>query len=247
MNAPGESLRRASSRWARPASATPAWSSATPSRCAGSRCPSCPPGPRRCGSCRSPTCTSCRAQRTQDRLGARPGPAGAGPRREHRRQPRRPPTRCPARCARWSRCSTSPACSSWGPTTTTAPTPKNPARYLTRRHAAGPGRVRGCPLEDLRAGHAPRRLDRPRQRPGRAPRRRAARSSSSAPTTPTSATTGMPRWRVPPPHAADADDRGDPRALPAGARPDGGGRGAPAHRRPHPRRPAARCPSTARW
>jgi predicted MPP superfamily phosphohydrolase len=78
-----------------------------------------------------------------------------------------------------------------------APVPKNPARYLTRRHADAPaGRVR-LPVEDLRAGFRDGGwvdLDNARTTLTLG----VPRWSSSAPTTPTSGWTGMPPSPAPP-------------------------------------------------
>ena len=127
----------------------------------------------------------------------------------------------------------------WGPTTTTAPAPKNPARYLTRRHAEAP------PGRRPPAGRGPAApgcvdggwvdLDNVRDH---ADGRRAAAVELVG--------TGDAHIRLRPvcrggrPRVArrGRDHRRDARALPAGARPDGRRRGPAGHRRAHPRRPA---------
>ena len=88
-----------------PALGYAAWSSATPSRCAGSPCPCCPPGTRRCGCCTSRDLHLHAAPATQDRVGARRWP------RSSPTSSSTPATTSPHRDAvpaaaarRWSRC-----------------------------------------------------------------------------------------------------------------------------------------------
>ena len=159
----------------------------------------------------------------QDRVGARRWPAlRARPGRQHRRQPRAPRRGARRCCARWSRCWSAPARSSWGPTTTSRPKPKNPALLPHPRHAARrPARRRGCPPTDLRQGADATPAGRTSTNArADADGGRARRSSSSASTTRTSSTTATPRWPGPPtPRRALTIGR-DPRALPAGPRRD---------------------------
>ena len=101
------------------------------------------------------------------------------------------PTPFPRRCARWSRCSRSPGRSCWGRTTTTRRCPRTPpatSPSATRRRlpAASCCRSRTC-VRGWRPAGGPTSTT-----PGHPCPWQARPSSSSAPTTPTSATTGMP-------------------------------------------------------
>ena len=183
-------------------------------------------------------------QRPQDRVGARAGRRSSPTSSSTPATTSPTPTPCRRCCGRWSRCSSGPGASSWGPTTTSRPVPKNPARYLT--------------------GHARRARG---TRPARLPvdlRRGAARARGWADLTNARDRRSTVGGRdvelvgVDDPHleydrydavAGPADRRRRParsgvtaRAVPAGARRDGRRRRSAGARRPHPRRPAVRCP-----
>ena len=241
--------RRARARCGR-ASPTPRRTRCAPSGCAGSTCPCCRRASGRCASCTSPTCTWCPASAE-----AAPGCASlAGLQPDlvvntgDNLSTRRPCRTCSTRSGR---CWSVPGAFVFGSNDYYGPKLRNPARYLaggpSRRldgsaRRADAARGRTCATRFDAAGWVDLTNTRGRAE-GRRPRDRAA-SASTTRTSSATATTRSPAARPPTPtsslgvvHAPylrvlDADDR---RRLPlilAG---------------PHPRRPAVRPRSTARW
>ena len=100
----------------------------------------------------------------QGRLGQGPGLAGPAPRRRHGRQLGAPRRDAGPAATPWSRTSRSPGRSCWAPTTTSRPTPKNPARYLLPGRPATPGTTAaGAAVARAHVAVPVGRLDRPHQ------------------------------------------------------------------------------------
>ena len=228
--------------------ATPRSSSATPSRCGGSASRCCPPARRPLRVLHLSDLHLTAAPAPQDRLGPRPGRPRARPGRQHRRQPGPPRRRARGAGRAGAAAGATRACSSWAPTTTSRPSRKNPALYLTRGPRAPYRRPLRLPTADLVTALTAAGLGRPDQRPR--PARRWPGTTSSF-------------VGVDDPHldydryaavAGPADPLG--RRSRSGSRTrrtsrvldamtaDGAGL---VHRRPHPRRAAVPARSTAPW
>ena len=147
--------------------------------------------------------------------------------------------RCRPCSTRSARCSSGPAPSSWGPTTTTS------RRSRTRRATCCRSASRGCASTGCRPTTCATGCSPPAgstsTTPASGSRPTTARSSWSAPTTPTSGTTATHDVAGPADPAADLVDRRHPRPVPPRPGPDGRRRLPARARRPHPRRPALRA------